>query len=581
MIDRRLFAELKNVRLYWPKTTMAALAIVVFSLLFNLQLAALLDLIIRRAGQGVPILSENASVLTQGTLGLLLWAIMRAGATAWADNDARRTALRLKKNIRQRLVDRFLQLGPVRLKSERMAVLCTVYQEGVDTIEPYYAEFIPQLVLTGLTLPLVLMVVFVHDWLSALLMLITAPLIPLFMVLIGKLSSAVSARQWRELKRLNGHFLDVLRGLKTLHLFGQAERQIGIVGSASDSFRKTTLGVLRVSFLSALTLELTATISTALIAVSLGVRLLYGQLDFHSAFLILLLAPEYYQPLRQFGAKFHTAMGAKTATDAIQEWLEPVAVVPLESPGVQPNDRTISIDTSATPSALTLHQVSFAYLPGKPVLNGLNLDIPAGQQIALTGPSGTGKSTLAALLLGFLRPDQGEVHVANQPIHVFDERSLGRQMAYLPQYSRLFPDTIFNNLKLGAPDLQVDTALHLLDELGLGAWIASLPLGLETKVGQGGQPISGGQAQRLGLARVLLQNTPILILDEPTSALDPETEFYINQTLAHYRPGKTILTIAHRLSTIQQSDRLICLEHGQIVFDGSPTTYLSTLEVAR
>ena len=566
MIDRRLFAELKSIRLYWPKTTMAALAIVVFTLFFNWQLASLVNDVLQQVALSARpawISAPNWLFLLPGTAALAAFALLRALATGWADWDARRIALQLKFSLRQRLADRFLALGPVRLKSESAGVLGTVFQEGVEAIEPYYAEFIPQLVLTGLTLPLTVALVFTQDWLSGILMLITAPLIPLFMVLIGKMSAAVNARQWRELKRLNGHFLDVLRGLSTLHLFGQANSQVDLVGRASQQFRRTTLGVLRVSFLSALALELTATISTAVLAVSLGVRLLYDRIDFFPAFLVLLLAPEYYQPLRQFGAKFHTATGAQSAIDAIAGWLVPGNAIPAAS-AAPSSAKTPPTDLAQSP-LISFENVSFAYHPeDPPVLQDINLEIPAGQHVALTGPSGAGKSTLAALLLGFLIPTQGQVKISGQPLNRLDLAQHSQLVAYLPQYPRLFADTLLNNIRLGQPTADPTDLEVLLGELGLTDWLSNLPLGLETLVGPGGQPLSGGQAQRIGLARALVQNTPVLVLDEPTSALDPETEYFIHRVLENRARGKTILTIAHRESTIRQATRVLLLENGQI-----------------
>lgn len=563
MIDRRLFAELKNIRLYWQKTTMAALAIVVFTLLFNVQLARFVAGVLTKVSTPDFGSAPNGLVLLPGALTLVALAFLKAVLTGWADYDARQTGLKIKRLLRRRLMDRFLALGPVRLKAENTGSLSTVFQEGVEAVEPYYAEFIPQLVLTGLTLPLALVVVFTQDWISGLIMVFTAPLIPLFMILIGKLSAAVNARQWRELKRLNGHFLDVLRGIKTLHLFMQENNQIERVDLASQQFRRTTLRVLRVSFLSALTLELTATISTALLAVSLGVRLLYGQLDFYPAFLVLLLAPEYYQPLRQFGAKFHTATGAQSAADAIQTWLNRMDLqhIPTESTGTP---APIATSFENHPS-IVLENLSYSYQPETIVLHDLNVTIPAGQKVALTGPSGSGKSTLAALILGFLKPQSGRVLIGNQDLSCLSLKDRQRLIAYLPQYPYIFADTLAANLRLGCPDADEKEMTELLAELGLKSWLEQLPEGFMTIVGQGGQPMSGGQAQRIGLARALLQHTPILILDEPTSALDPETESYIHAVLNRRSQACTILMIAHRSSTLRHADRLILLSEGQIV----------------
>ncbi|MBP1757323.1 MAG: thiol reductant exporter subunit CydD, partial [Firmicutes bacterium] len=312
----------------------------------------------------------------------------------------------------------------------------------------------------------------------------------------------------------------------------------------------------------------------------LGVRLLYGKLDFYPAFLILLLAPEYYQPLRQLGAKFHTATGAKSATDAIASWLQDSvagSAIPAAASAINPRTDSKVVTMPAQPGGISLEfrAVDFAYHAEQPVLQALSLKIPAGQHVALTGPSGGGKTTLAALVLGFLSPQAGTVLIDNQDLADIPPDQLNGWIAYMPQYPRLFADSLWNNLTLGQPAAEETEVLNLLDELGLAGLVQQLPQGLQTRVGQGGQPLSGGQVQRLGLARALLQHAPLLILDEPTSALDPDTETCIHATLERRLGQTTLLTIAHRLTTIQQSDRIIYLEHGRIVEDGSHTQLLA------
>jgi ATP-binding cassette subfamily C protein CydD len=364
------------------------------------------------------------------------------------------------------------------------------------------------------------------------------------------------------LARLSAHFLDSLQGLTTLKVFGQSKAHAKNIETVSNQFRDTTLGVLRITFLSALTLELLATLSTAIIAVEIGFRLLYGRMEFQEAFFTLILAPEFYLPLRMLGARFHAGMSGTTAAKRIYEILDaplPRSSHKISAGSEQPIERV---------SSITFENVTYTY-PNEttPALADINLQINAGQQIALVGESGAGKSTLVNLLLGFIQPTSGAILVNNKTPAINYE--LRNSIAWVPQRPHLFHDTLDANIRLGKPDASKEEIIEAAKAAHLHEFIQTLPEKYETIIGESGARLSSGQAQRLALARAFLKNSPILILDEPTSSLDPETESLLEESTHRLMQGRTVITIAHRLKTIFKADQIVVLEEGCIVEQGT------------
>lgn len=392
-------------------------------------------------------------------------------------------------------------------------------------------------------------------------MLFTAPLIPVFMMLIGKIADYVNKKQWKTLQQMNGHFLDVLRGMSTLRMFGWTKRQAEIVRNVNEAFRENTMSVLKVSFLSALVLELIATLSTALIAVSLGIRLLYGQMSFENAFFVLLMAPEYYQPIRQLGAKFHAAIGGKTAANSLYGYMKTATQEETSAKIHEAIDRQspapISLEASMD---IRFEKVSFGYDEQSPVLKNFELKLSPGSITALVGPSGSGKSTVVALLMKLIEPDDGQIYVQGQRLSQLKRDEWSKHYAYVPQNPKLFKGTLMENLSLGNEAITGSEALEMLEEVGLSQVVSAWPLGLSTQLGEGQKLVSGGQKQLIALARALLKKAPLLILDEPTSALDPDTEARITAFLRKKQPEQAIVVIAHRQKTIQLADVICRLE---------------------
>ena len=498
-----------------------------------------------------------------GLFRLLLIIVFLRAFLAWGrEISANSVAVCVKSELRQRLFDKILSLGPAYTRSERTGELVNAAVGGVEALDTYFSQYLPQLVIAALVPLSILIVVFPRDPLSGLVLLLTAPLIPVFMYLIGKTAELLTKRQWDTLSLLSAHFLDSLQGLTTLKELGRSREHANSIEEASNRFRDVTLSVLRVTFLSALVLELVSTVSTALVAVEVGLRLLYGQLAFQQAFFLLLLAPEFYIPLRVLGLHFHAGMSGATAARRIFEILD-IREQRIESS--QPGNMSTPLF-----STLCLSNLSYGYAGETvPALQDITLEIHAGEHIALVGMSGAGKSTLAALLLGFIHPNSGRITINHEPLSALPLESWRRLIAWVPQNPYLFHDTLAANLRLARPDAADEQLAAAARAAHLDEFVQSLPQGYGTVVGEEGARLSSGQAQRLALARAFLKNAPILILEEPTSSLDPEQETLVESAMHDLMGGRTVITIAHRLNTVFQADRIFVLEQGRLAEAGT------------
>ncbi len=490
----------------------------------------------------------------------LTWAFEASGAAA---------AVRIKGVLRGRLLEHLAMLGPAYLQGQRTGELVATLLQGVEALDGFYNQYLPQILLAGLVPASILVLVFPIDLLSGLVFLLTGPLIPLFMVLIGRSAEAVTRKQYTALGRMSAFFLDTLQGLATLKQFNQSQVRVKQVAAVSERYRQKTMEVLRLTFLSALALELAATISTAVVAVEIGLRLLAGQIEFQPAFFILILAPEFYLPLRLLGQRFHAGAAGAAGAARIRSVLETPAVEPREMTQVA----ALSIEK---PQVIRLVEVGFRY-PGRTqdALNGVNLELRTGELTALVGQSGAGKSSLAYLLLGFLKPQQGKLFVDGVDLGGIALPDWRHQVAYVPQQPYLFQDTLAANIQLGKPGASLEQVSQAARLAGLDDFIRSLPEGYQTQVGDQGARLSSGQAQRLALARAFLKDAPMLILDEPASRLDPELEEELSETTWRLCRGRIALVIAHRVASIRRADRVVVLESGRLVEQGEPSALLA------
>ena len=506
---------------------------------------------------------------TEGWMGSLFMIMVLRSAALWCiEVAAHRLAAAIKMDIRQSLLKCIFNLGPIYASRQETGELVTIFMEGIENLEPYFAKFLPQLFAAVLVPSIILTWVFPLDISTGFILIITAPLIPIFMILIGRMAESLNKKQWETLSRLSAHFLDVLQGLTILKIFGRSIEQIQVITRMSDEFRDTTLSVLKIAFLSALVLELVATISTALVAVTIGLKLLYFKIEFAQAFFILLLAPEFYSPMRQLGTHFHAGMAGVAAAERI------FSILSLEK-----NTKKIR-STKDFPRQsqvdILVENVHYAYDGGqRPALRGISLEIKSGQQMALVGASGSGKSTLASLLLEFITPDQGQIYINGVCLSEINQADWLAHVAFVPQAPHLFYRSIADNIRLGCEEASLDEVIEAARQASAHEFIMALPQGYDTLVGEGGHGLSGGQGKRLAIARAFLQDAPFLLLDEATAGLDPHNEAIIDEALGRLKVGRTVLIIAHRLSTVYRADSIVVFHHGQVVEAGAHEELMS------
>jgi len=516
----------------------------------------------------------NAVFLRNSTLMIVLpmlflflaLSLVRAMSSWGAHTSATLLAAKTKENLRSKVANAIIKLGPAYTKSQRSGELTNTLLSGVDALDEYISKYLPQILLSVLIPLLILFFVFPSDLLSGFVLLLTAPLIPIFMVLIGNIAEALTKKQWHVLSKLSAHFLDILQGLTTLKIFGRSKDQVETIRNITNQFRRATMKVLRVAFLSALTLEMVATISTAIIAVEIGLRLLYAKIGFEEALFILILAPEFYQPLRQLGARFHSGMTGFTAAQRIYEIVETPA-------GPITGEKNVKVDFSH--SVIRFENVTFTYADSaQPALKESSLEIKGGQRVAIVGPSGAGKTTLSFLLLRFVEPQGGTIHLNERPYSSIDPDELRSHIAWVPQRPYLFNMSIAENIRLANVNASDSEIIRAAQKANIHDFIKNLPQEYDTVVGERGARLSGGQAQRIALARAFLKDASLIILDEPTSNLDPEIERQIQLSIDELVKNKTVITIAHRLRTVMGADQIFVLDHGRIVEAGTHAVLL-------
>ena len=546
VLDPRLMGRARAVR----RLLVADAALAVATALLVLAQAVLLAHVVARAFDGAS-LGDVA-----GSLAALVAVVATRALGAWGfEVVGRRAAGDVISQLRLDVVETRLRRRPAALDEVQSAEVATAAVSGVDAIETTFARYLPQLILAAVVPVAVLALVAYIDLLAASVMLLTLPLVPVFMWLVGRHTERRARERWQALALLSNHFLDVVRGLPTLRAFNRSRAQTERIVAVSEDYRRTTMGTLRVAFLSGAIIELAATLGIALVAVVVGVRLAEGGIGFEPALTILVLAPELYLPLRNLAAQWHaSADGA-----AVAERLLDLADAPAVAAGAASPP-----DPGLVP--IRFERLSFAY-PARDVevLHAIDLEIRPGETLAIVGPSGEGKSTLVSLLLRFAEPTSGRILVGADELALLDAEAWRRRTAYVPQRPMLFRGTIADNIRLGDPAADEERVRSAAALAGADGFVSRLPAQYETVVGDGGRQLSTGQRRRLALARAFLRDAPLVILDEPTADLDDASAEIVADAIGRLRVGRTVVLVAHRPELAALADRIVRLEDGHIL----------------
>ncbi len=468
---------------------------------------------------------------------------LRAAAAAAARRAAFSVASRVKTDLRRRCVARLESLGPMALSGMKAGEIAHTAVDAVEALDGYFSKYLPQRAIATLLPFTILAVIFPLDWISGLVLVLTAVFLPISMVVIGDQAHERNQRLWARLALMSGRFLDVLQGLSTVRMFDASRREAAEIERVSREHRLLTMSVLRVAFLTSFMLELISAVSIAVVAVITGFRLLHGSMQFGAAWFILLAAPEYFLTLRALGTFYHSRMEAMSAAEQIEAFLgDDIKGQPAAGHG---GARKIT-----TPPAIALDGVSFSY-GAAPVLSSLSLQVRAGECLALTGPSGAGKSTVLALLLGFARPQAGSIEIDGAPLSDLDLEAWHRVVAWLPQRPTLFHGSVRDNVLLGRGDASDHDVRQAAERACLG------DLSLDAPVAESGQGISSGQAQRIALARLFLRRPQVVFLDEPSAHLDASTALLVEQSIRELSRGRTTILVTHRPEAALHADRVV------------------------
>lgn len=555
-------------------------------------IATILDGVI--IGQVIP-LTDNAQTISSSVnidtytphfIALIALMLLRALLAYGRERASFEAGKRLRGHIRAAVMDKLTKLGPAFIKGKPAGSWASIVLEQVEDLQDFYARYLPQISLAGFIPVLILAAVFPINWAAGLILLLTAPLIPMFMILVGMGAADANRKNFSALARLSGHFMDRLKGLSTLKLFHRGDAELKVIASASEEFRSRTMSVLRMAFLSSAVLEFFAAVSIAVLAVYFGFSYL-GHLDFgyygvhanisssivpevggipfslFTGLFILILAPEFYQPLRDMGTHYHAKAQAIGAAEALITLLE------HPEPEFAGHVRINSIET------LSADNLEVFSVDGTRLLGPLSFELKEGERLALVGPSGAGKTSLLNALLGFL-PYKGHLLINGHELSALDLAHWRQHLAWLGQEPQLFHGTVRDNVALADPTLPDDTLWHLLAEANISDFVKAQPLGLDAPVGEQSSGLSVGQAQRIALARALGQQASLFVLDEPTASLDSQSEQAVSSALNRAMAGKMCIMVTHRLDQLDQMDTILVLDKGLIVQRGDFTTLSDT-----
>ncbi|WP_392339716.1 thiol reductant ABC exporter subunit CydD [Moritella marina] len=500
--------------------------------------------------------------ITPLLFGLIALVLFRTLFGYISERYSRHAAMLIKVSIRQQLLQHLFAMGPAKTQTIGSAKIAQLLHQGVDSLEDYFSGYLPTVAYCSVIPSAVLFAVFPMDWRSGLVLMLTAPMVPMFMIIIGHKAHDLNQQHWTKLLRMSSHFLDIIQGLTQLKIFNASRQEMAAVKTISEDYGNQTMGILKIAFLSSFMLEFLASIAIALVAVILGFRLYYGGVDYLLALWVLLLAPEFYLPFRQLGTQYHAKMAGVTAAQDMLEILNtPIKASQTETQFKAPFD-------------IELTDVNFTYSGRKNTLKDINLTLSNQGLYAIIGESGAGKSTLIDTILGFNTPDSGTMTV-NGIKHTPAQRDAWlNHCGWIAQQGHVFYGSLGFNIAL-TEKYDAEKMQQVLISVGLADFISQLKDGLNTHVGEGGVGISGGQSQRLALARAFYHQPDVLILDEPSSHLDKDTEQVVSASIAEYAKQHLVIIIAHRLHTVVDAKQIIVLEQGKIIEQGSHTELLA------
>lgn len=504
-----------------------------------------------------------------GAVLFLLAFIVRQISSLLQQRIAHRFAERTGKALRKQVMEKLFELGPRFAKREGTGNLVTLVLDGVTKFRNYLELFLPRMLATGMTPALILLYVFTLDVTAAVILVITLPILIAFLILVGLAARKQMDRQWKSYRTLSNHFVDSLRGLETLKFLGHSKRHSKSIEKVSDSYRSATMRTLRVAFLSSFALDFFTMLSVASVAVSLGLRLIDGNITLLTGLTILILAPEYFLPVRMVGADYHATLDGKEAGEAMNAIIaegeaEKAALAQLpEGASLAWHANSVMKLSSLTVRHEEEDQTSL------PSLDLSELELGGMGKIGIIGESGAGKSTLIDVLGGFLRPTEGEIELNGVKLGDLASAEWRKQITYIPQNPYIFSGTLAENIAFYSPGASRAAIEQAAAAAELGALAASLPAGYDEPIGGGGRALSGGQEQRVALARALLSERPVLLLDEPTAHLDIETEYELKATMLPLFAGKLVLLATHRLHWMRDMDCIIVMEQGRIAEMGT------------